>query len=417
MSVLLSVDEAINRILARIEVCDKEVIGLADALGRILAEDVVAKDNVPPFDNSAMDGYGVRSDDVASASADKPVPLQVVSDIKAGEYHADRVEPGHAVRIMTGAPVPPGVDAVVPVEQTDAAWGQDAHAPLDAQVSILSSVPVGAHIRRAGEDIRQGTVVLKEGTKLRAQELGVLAAVGAALVQVIRRPRVAILSTGDELIRVDEMLKPGKIRDSNSYSLAGLVEENGGTPIVLPSAADTFEAVRGLFQEAVSHHPDMIITSGGVSVGAADYIRDVVSEMGELGFWRINLRPGKPLAYGHVRNVPFFGLPGNPVSVMVTFDVLVRPALRKMGGQPDDYPLREAVLGETVRSDGRRTFVRVTLERRDGQLLAVLTGTQSSGALSSMVLADGLLILPEGLTEASEGERYPVRILRSHFLV
>jgi molybdopterin molybdotransferase len=247
---------------------------------------------------------------------------------------------------------------------------------------------------------------------LRPQDIGVLAALGYVKVPVYRQPRVAILSTGDELVSVGEPLALGKIRDSNSYTLAGLVATYGGIPIRLPTARDTLEDVRHLFQNALAQSPDIVLSSAGVSVGAFDVVRTVLDELGDVRFWRVNLRPGKPLAFGHLQDIPFFGLPGNPVSAIVTFEVFVRPVLLKLTGRPDQVMMAVATLGEDIHSDGRRSYLRVKLEREDGRLIARLTGTQSSGALMSVVQADGLLIVPEDVTYVSAGERLPVRLLR-----
>lgn len=412
MSSLLSVDEALVRILNEIETLPPETIPLVDALDRVLATDVNAGISLPPFANSSMDGYAVRAADTASAGRANPVALRVVMDIQAGMMPAGTVEAGQAARIMTGAPLPSGADAIVPVEDTDGDWDKAAGAPPPEQVRVFREVAAGAYVRPVGEDIQAGDKVLAAGMVLRPQELGVLAALGQATVSVIQRPRVAILSSGDELVRAEDPLTPGKIRDVNSYTLAGLVQTHGTIPLVLPVARDTADEVRRLFNEALEQQPTMIISSAGVSVGAADLIRDVLQELGEVGFWRINLRPGKPLAFGELGGVPFFGLPGNPVSVMVTFDVLVRPALLKQAGRPAAWPLAQATAGEDMRSDGRRSYLRVRLQYRDGRLLATTTGTQSSGALMSMVLADGLMIVPEGVTAITAGETFAVRLLR-----
>jgi molybdopterin molybdotransferase len=410
---LLNVDRAIAQILNQIGRLDAEEAALTDALGRVLADDVVAAINLPPFPNSSMDGYAVRAADTAAASQDGPARLRLVEDIPAGAAPTRTISQGQAARIMTGAPMPAGADAVVPVEQTDGSWERDDSArSLPEQVGIFRAVEAGANVRLVGEDIQAGEQVLAAGTPLRPQEIGVLAALGHARVRVVRRPRVAILSNGNELVGAEDELAPGKIRDVNSYTLAGLVLEHGGIPLQLPVARDTPDEIRRLFRSALAQQPDMMISSAGVSVGAADYIHDILRELGQVDFWRINLRPGKPLAFGQIEGVPFFGLPGNPVSAMVTFDVLVRPALFKLGGREDDWPLAQAVVAEDMRSDGRRSFIRVRLEYREDRLWASSTGTQSSGALMSMVLADGLLVIPEDVTEVKAGTMLPVRVFR-----
>lgn len=410
---LLDVDDTLRRILAGIIPLPAEDVPLAEALDRVLAEDVVAELALPPFANSSMDGFAVRAADVAGASQENPVQLTVSMDISAGAAPEGHLHPGEAARIMTGAPLPPGADAVVPVEATDVRWDAGHEEQPPARVGILRAVNPGDYVRPVGEDIQVGQLVIRAGDILRPQEIGVLASLGRVTVPVIRRPRVAILSSGDELVEIDEPLTPGKIRNSNSYVLAGLVTINGGVPIRIPTARDTLDDVRRCFREALAHHPDMIVSSAGVSVGAHDVVRTVLDELGEVKLWRLNLRPGKPLAYGRLQGIPFFGLPGNPVSAQVTFDVVVRRALLKMGGRPDIVPMAEAVLAEDIPADGRLTYFRVKLERGpDGQLIAHTTGTQSSGAMLSMVLADGLLIVPAGRREARTGERFPVRLLR-----
>lgn len=412
MTDLLRVEDAIRQIHAELTPLPAEAVPLSAALGRVLAEDVIADVSLPPFANSSMDGFAVRAEDVVGATAQTPVRLALVMDIPAGAAPERELGPGQAARIMTGAPLPEGADAVVPVEETDGTWDAGQKAPLPPAVSVFRGVRAGANVRPVGEDIQAGQAVIEAGTVLRPAEIGVLASLGQAQVTVIRQPRVAILATGDELVDADEPLTPGKIRNSNSYVLAALVAEHGGLPIPIPAARDTLDDTRRRFHEALSHEPDLILTSAGVSVGAHDVVRTVLEELGRVHLWRVNLRPGKPLAFGRLRGVPFFGLPGNPVSTMVTFDVLVRPALLRLAGRPDTLPIVEAALGEDVRSDGRRTYLRVKLRREGGAWIATSTGTQSSGAQMSMVLADGLLILPEGVTEAKAGERYPVRLLR-----
>lgn len=413
MSRLRSVDDVLQQILDQTTELPAEHVPIAHALGRVLAFDIVAGESLPPFTSSSMDGYAVRAADVTHASPTNPVCLTVTETILAGMVPAQHVGAGQAARIMTGAPMPDGADAVVPVESTDDTWQSTGEIDDRNTVNIRRAVRLWDYVRPVGEDIRKGDMVLHAYTELRPQDVGMLASLGHAQVRVVRQPRVAIVATGDELVDVNEPLAPGKIRNSNSYVLSALVTAVGGIPLVLPIAHDTLTDVRSLLQKAVAQQPDVIISSAGVSVGTHDVVRAVVNEMGQVEVWRVNLRPGKPLAFGHIQRVPFFGLPGNPVSTMVTFDIFVRPMLlRQMGLDPHTVLMREAVLGETLRSDGRRSYVRVRLERQGADLVAYSTGTQSSGALMSMVLADGLLIIPEGVTEAPKGNRYHVRLLR-----
>lgn len=415
---LLSVDEAVARILSDAAPLGSEIIPLVDALGRVLAEPVTSTINLPPFANSSMDGFAVRAAETAGASQEAPIRLRVAMDIPAGAAPDGSLKPGEAARIMTGAPVPEGADAVIPVEATDQHFRSGDDAPLPETVSLYQSVRVGDSVRPVGEDIHAGETVLQAETLLRPPELGVLASLGQAQVPVIRRPRVAIVSTGDELVEFDEALAPGKIRNSNSLTLAALVTQYGGEAIRIPVARDTLEDTRRRFNEALAHEPDIVLSSAGVSVGAFDVVRVVLEEVGAINFWRVNLRPGKPLAYGAIgaRRVPFFGLPGNPVSAMVTFDVFVRPVLMKLSRRRDAIPTIQAVVDEAIESDGRRSYLRATLVNAPDGWHARLTGTQSSGALSSMVLADGLLIVPEGVKHVEAGTSLPVRVLRDYIL-
>jgi molybdopterin molybdotransferase len=404
----MNVDDALARVLPDFARLPAEIIALDDAYGRILASDASAANDLPPFANSSMDGYAVRAADVASASQAAPVSLRVTMDIPAGSAPQAAIGAGEAARIMTGAMLPAGADAVVPVEQTDADWRSGS----PPSVGIWAAARVGSNVRDVGEDVRAGAVVLTAGTRLGAAALGVLAGLGMSQVPVVRLPRIAVLSGGDELLAPDEPLAPGKIRDMNGTTLAALVREQGGIALRLPRMRDTLASIRAVFAEALAMQPDAIVSSAGVSVGAADYIRTVLAELGEVGFWKISLRPGKPFAYGKLNGVPFFGLPGNPVSAMVTFDVFVRPALLRLTGVADDATMTEAIAAEDIPSDGRRSYVRVRLRREGGQLYATTTGTQSSGAITSMVMADGLLIIPDGQRLARAGEAFPVRLLR-----
>lgn len=413
---MLDVQEAVKRILDQIPVLPAETVPIMEAFQRVLAEDVISAVDLPPFANSSMDGYAVHAEDTLQT----PITLPVITDIPAGSSPTLTLERGQAARIMTGAPLPDGADAVIPVEDTDSTW--DLGGPPPQTVTIHKGALKGASVRPIGENVRQGQTVLRAGTLIRAQDVGILASIGLEHVTVIRQPRVCILTTGDELLYPGQPLTAGKIYDANSPMLAALVQQYGGQPVVLPISPDDLESVRRLFQNALDQQPDVIISSAGVSVGAADYVRTVLEALGQIDFWRINLRPGKPLAFGMLRGmngqqIPFFGLPGNPVSAVVTFDVIVRPALlrlQRMDAQAQTETIK-AQVGERIESDGRRSYLRVRLSR-EGQAeawTARLTGTQSSGALMSMVEADGLLIIPEGVRVVEAGEVLPVRLLRA----
>jgi molybdopterin molybdotransferase len=413
MSDLLNVDVALANILADIKTLDAETVSLPDAHDRVLAEDIASPIDLPPFDNSAMDGYALRYEDSANASRAAPVALSVAMDIMAGSAPATHLTAGTAARIMTGAPIPAGASAVIPVEDTDDDWSKGENSPLPACVSVYRRLRKGENIRLAGENIKAGETIMRAESVIGPAEVGMLAGIGRPRVEVIRRPKVVILSSGDELVDIYDELSPGKIRDTNGYTLAALVRQTGGVPIRLPIAKDRLDSIRALYRRALSINPDLLISTAGVSVGAADLIRDVMDELGEIDFWRINMRPGKPLAYGTLQGVPFFGLPGNPVSTMVTFEVLVLPALAKIAGRSISQRMVKATAADDMRSDGRRTYARVTLSREDGRLIARATGIQSSGALMSMVLADGLAIIPEDQAVARAGSELDVLLLRT----
>ena len=407
---MLSVETALAQILEHIQQLSSEMVAIEDAYQRVLAETIVAPHDFPPFANSSMDGYAVLAEDVMTATAANSSILTVVEDIPAGKSPEHTLVRGQAARIMTGAPIPTGATAVVPVEMTNA----DRHrSEMPNQIAIYEPVDEGAYIRLAGEDMRQGEIVLEAGRWLRAADIGVLAGVGKFQVEVVRRPKVAILATGDELLTPNEALTPGKIRDMNSYALTALVQQLGAVPLKLGIARDTEADVHRHLQMAVEQKADLILSSAGVSVGAFDVVRTVLEDMGAMNLWKVNMRPGKPLTFGHVQNIPFLGLPGNPVSTMVSFEVFARAAIRKMQGLDWILPTETVIVGERLTSDGRLTWVRVRLVEENDQMVAYSTGTQSSGAISSMVKADGLLVMPADVTELEVGATAEVRLLTS----
>ena len=413
---MISVEEALDKILGYVEVLGEEESPILDCLGQVLAEDVYSSINVPPLDNTAMDGYAVRSGDTRGASEKSPRLLRVIDTVAAGSISDLKVEPGTAIRIMTGAPLPDGANSVVRFEDTD----ESSRAESSAEIGILLEAESGLNIRRAGEDILKGAKVLRRGVVIRPSEVGVLASLGRSMVKVIRRPRIAILATGDELVSIGEPLPVGKIYNSNSYGLAAQVERYGGIPKVLGIARDSEDSLVASLRRGLD--ADMLITSGGVSVGDYDVVKDVLAKQGEITFWTVRMKPGKPLAFGTirrvgkagtVRNIPHLGLPGNPVSSMVTFELFVRPAILKMMGRKDlTKPTVEAVIEDTVvNSDSRRIFARAVLEKRGGQYFARLTGPQGSGILTSMTLANGLVIIPEDKERVMAGDKVQVIML------
>ena len=413
---MISVEQALDKILSYVDVLEAEDSPILDCLGQVLAEDVSSSINVPPLDNSAMDGYAVKSRDTRGASRQSPRFLRVIGTVSAGSIAGCEVEPGTAVRIMTGAPVPKGADSVVMFEDTDEPQRQQ----VSTEIGILREVEAGLNIRRAGEDITKGSIVLTQGMVLRPSEVGVLASLGRTTVKVIRRPVVAILATGDELVDIAQPLPAGKIYNSNTYSLAALVQRYGGIPQILGIAKDSEDSVVAKLRHGLD--ADMLITTGGVSAGDYDVVKDVLAKQGEITFWTVWMKPGKPLAFGIikgvgkggiVRNIPHLGLPGNPVSSMVTFEMFVRPAMLKMMGKKNlTKPTIEAVAEDSVvNRDRRRVFARVRVEKRNGQYFARLTGPQGSGILTSMTSANGLMIIPEDKTEVVPGDIVRVMML------
>ncbi|WP_025322519.1 molybdopterin molybdotransferase MoeA [Deferrisoma camini] len=397
---MIPVLDAVEIILGAVGPMPPEKVSILEAHGRVLAEEVTAPRDLPPHDNSAMDGYAVRHADLRPG-----VVLRVVEAIPAGADPSRGLEPGQAAKIMTGAPIPAGADTVVQVEDTREA---------DGGVEIVSVPAAGANIRPQGEDVRQGTLVLPRGTRVRAAEVGMMASLGRAFVLVHQRPRVAVLATGDEIVDLDSPAQGAKIINSNSYGVAAQVAEAGGVPVVLGIGRDDPEGLLEMFERAATC--DAVITTGGVSMGDYDFVRPVLARAGvAVQFWKVAMKPGKPVVFGMKGRVPVFGLPGNPVSAMVAFEQFVRPALRKMLGHRELFrPVVEAVLGEeagAVRTKaGRTDFVRCRVERGPEGFRVVRVKKQGSGILSTLVQANGLLVIPAESTGAEPGERVRVQI-------
>jgi molybdopterin molybdotransferase len=400
------VEEAIQYILEQVHPLGKERLPLLQSLGRVLGENIFAPRNIPPWDNSAMDGYAVRWQDVRGALPEKGVVLRVLADLPAGRVFKGEVGSREAVRIMTGAPLPRGADTVVPVEDTEKS--KDG-------VRILASPEKGKNIRLAGEDVQAGELVLEAGTVLRPAHIGLLASLQRSIVSVTQLPRVAILSTGDELLEIDEPWQEGKIVNSNSYSLAAQVAECGGLPLQLGVARDRTDDLSAKIKQGLS--ADILVTSGGVSVGDYDLVKDMLKELGQMNFWKVTMRPGQPLAFGVVFGKPLFGLPGNPVSSMVSFEQFVRPSILKMAGHRNLFrPTLKAVLRETLeKKAGLIHFIRCRLVREGEKIYAWTTGEQGSGILSSMVKAQGLIVLPRDKTLARAGEEVRIILLDPTF--
>jgi molybdopterin molybdotransferase len=403
---LISVSEALQRLVSSFSSVDIEEVPLLQAAGRILSKEIKSDINLPLFTNSSMDGFAVRAEDVEGAREDQPVILTVVEDIPAGRRPTRKLGINQTARIMTGAPLPEGANAVVPVEETDQynSGSRTESLLLPAEIEVRRSVSEGDYIRWVGEDVTSGEVVLQPNSRLRPQDLGLLAMLGISKISVFRRPRIVILSTGDELIPVEESLQPGKIHDSNAYTLSALISRDGGTPEYLGIVPDQEQAVRDGLETAVKHNADLILSSAGVSVGAFDFVRSIIQSDGELEFWRVNIRPGKPIAFGKFQGVPFIGLPGNPVSAFVGYEVFVRPSILRLSGV--ENPIRSRIktkIGEDIRSDGRESYLRAVVHSQNGEWIARLTGHQGSGNLLSLVQANALLIIPSGVKSLPSG--------------
>jgi molybdopterin molybdotransferase len=403
---VITVGEAVRGVLKQIRPLSCEEVRILDARGRILFENLRAARNVPPFCNSAMDGFAVRWADVARASPASPVNLRVLETVPAGYVAKQRLIKGSAIRIMTGAPVPRGADTIVRVEDTEANGDE---------VRINRAESRASHVRKAGEDIRRGDLILQKGRQLTAADLGLIASVGKARVKVYRRPAVAIISTGDELLNVEDRPQPGKIVDSNSYTLAAAIAETGALPRVLGIARDNRKGLVAAFKKAMSC--DVVVTSGGVSVGDFDFVKDAFGDIGvKMQFWRVAQRPGHPMAFGRIGAKPVFGLPGNPVSSTVSFLLYARPALLKMMGHQKLFlPVAEATLEHDIQKHHRlKEFIRCRIRRENGHLFVSSTGTQSSGVLRSLSLAEGLIVAHEEQELLTQGSRVPVLLLDYH---
>ncbi len=415
MSALLSLETATARMLERLQPLPATTVGVDEAVGRVLAEPIVARVTMPPWDNSAMDGFALQAADIAGATRRWPKTLQVVGESRAGHAPEVEVRSGTAVRVLTGAMIPDGADAVVPVEDTDAPAGM---ADLPESVIIRAAAAPGAHIRAAGSDLHQGDRLLEPGIRISPAAVAVIVAAGHGAMRVHRRPRVAILATGDELVEAGAALGPGQIHDSNAPALAAQARLVGAEVRRFGIVRDTLAEVERRLAEAIAW-ADVVVVSGGVSVGAHDVVKLAFERFGKLELWRVAIQPGKPLAFGRAvgpdgASVLFFGLPGNPVSTFVTFELFVRPVLRRLSGDRDPLArdaVRARLASPMTKSRDRRAFLRVTLEpdpERPGSWLAASAGGQGSHVLSALAAADGLAIIPEDMDGLPAGAEVDV---------
>ena len=401
---MLTVEEARRRVLEAVSVMPVEDVLVGDARGLVVSETLTAPHPLPRFHNSAMDGYALRGDEGATASEESPLVLEIVGEVRAGDPGDVEVTPGAAVRIMTGAPLPRGADAVIPVEETEETNGK---------VVVKGSAPTGAHVRPAGDDLEAGDVLVEAGTELGPGELALLATMGFSPLRVRRGPKVAILVTGDELVSPEAEPGPGQIRDSNSIALRALVADAGGEALMFPPVRDDRSATLEAFRRA-GEMADLVLSSGGVAVGKYDFVKDVVEELGRIDMWRVAMQPGKPVVLGAIGATPFLGLPGNPVSIHVGFEQFVRPAIRRMRGCRS--LLRPTIVAElTDRIDkrsGRLHFVRVILSHRDGRWLATPTGAQGSHIQSSLIDCNGVARFDIDETKIDAGSEVIVEVWR-----
>jgi molybdopterin molybdotransferase len=412
---MLSVEEALEKILNFVTVLKSEENPLINCLGQVLSKDIIAPFDVPPADNSAMDGYAAQANSIYGATGEKPKILRVIGEVPAGSIADCSVMTGTTIRIMTGAVIPEGADVVIPFEETD----EDKRKGIQdkkSEIGIYNPLKTGANIRKKGEDVSEGKLVMKQGKLLFPADIGVLASLGKAKVSVIRRPVVGILATGNEVLDVSQPLSPGKIYNSNSYSLAAQVIDCGGIPKILGIAQDDVRELTAALRRGLNC--DILVTSGGVSVGDYDMVKQVLADEGEISFWTVRMKPGKPLAFGAFKNtngsnIPHLGLPGNPVSSMITFEIFVRPALYKMMGRSDwARPMIKAVAEDSLKNkDERRIFARVLVAKRANEYYIRLTGEQGSGILTSMAMANGLAIIPETISEVKPGTILDVMML------
>lgn len=406
---MISVREAVELILKQVSPLSGEEVPLLKAIGRVLYKDVRAFRNVPPFANSAMDGYAVRWQDVAQASASSPVTLRVLEKVPAGYVARHAVRKGTAIKVMTGAPIPRGSDTIVRVEYTES---------LRGKVRITGVDRAGSHIREAGEDIQEGQRILEKGKVLTPADIGLMASVGKSRVRVYRRPRVVVIATGDELIELGKPPRPGKIVNSNTYTLSAAIQEAGAIPVSLGIVRDKRKRLAAVIKKALRY--DVVITSGGVSVGDYDLVKEALKDVGvEMQFWQVAQKPGHPMAFGRVGKSLVFGLPGNPVSSAISFLLYARPALLKMMGHRNLFlPVIQATLEHEIKKNrGVKEFIRCRLRSEKGQSFASSTGAQGAGILHSLSLAQGLIVAHEEETYLEKGNQVPVILLNHQDLL
>lgn len=411
---MISVDNASKIIRSNINISGLEKVDILSCLNRILAQDIKSKDNIPPFDNSAMDGFALKSKSTKGVSRNSPKILRVIEDLPAGKTTKKRIKDNEAARIMTGSAMPQGADCVVKVEETEAVKAGYVRRSLPS-VKIFRKIPKGENVRYAGEDVRKGDGVLTKGTIIGPAEAGMIASLGINKIKVYKKARVGILSTGDELVDIGNRLTKGKIRNSNSYSLNAAILDCGAQAVNLGIASDKKSELKKKIKKGIDSKLNILLISGGVSVGDYDFVLDVLKDLGaKIKFWRVRMRPGKPLLFAMLDKVLVFGLPGNPVSSLICFEEFVKPSIMQASGVKN-FKHREvyAVSKDAIdKKKDLRYFLRVKTESKNGKLFASLTGPQGSGILKSLVLADGIMVIPEGVQKVKRGDLVKVQLLR-----
>lgn len=402
MEKLLSVEAAREIILEKFQIKNSVTVPLVKSVGKVLSKDIFSILNLPPFINSSMDGFAVLSENIQHASNEKPVELGIVEDIAAGMAPQYRISSGQASRIMTGAQLPLGADAVVPVEVTNFS-DRYYQRELPASILVYQSVSPGDYVRPAGQDIHKGEKIFSQGHQLRPQDLGLLAAQGFEKIGIVSQPVVALLSSGDELTKPGEVLQPGKIYDSNTITIMSLLESFGAKVIDLGVARDNLEDIKNKLLQIQSLNVDLLVSTAGVSVGVYDFIREVILEDGKLSFWKVNIRPGKPLTFGEYKGIPFIGLPGNPVSAFVSTLIFIKPIINQLLGIKEETVLNTAIINDEIKSDGRESYLRAEISFDQGNYHAKLAGHQGSGNIFSLVCANALLIIPAGVKSLPKG--------------
>jgi molybdopterin molybdotransferase len=407
---MLTADNALKVILDSVfPLKDIDTIELKNSLGRTLAQDVKTDSDLPSFNNSAMDGYAIISEDTKNATINNPVILKIVDEIPAGHCSQKILNHTEAMRIMTGAPVPKGADSVVKVEET-----KSRSENGDEFVEISRSIGIGENIREQGEDVKKGDLIISKGKLIRPAEIAMLASLGINKIEVMKKPNIAILATGNELVDINDNVAPGQVRNSNSIMLSAYIGSNGGMPLDLGFVKDNPSELKKKFKQGLEN--DMLLITGGVSVGKYDLVKDILKEIGaEIKFWKVAIRPGKPVVFAVFDSRPIFGLPGNPVSSMVCFEQFVRPAVWKLCGRKNTtQPTVQAIIDDDItKKKGLTYFIRVKVTVRNGTYHAKVTGPQGSGILSSMVKANGLAVIPEEIDRVKKGDGVHVKLLDS----